>query len=64
MIEMMASIILIQLVVHVVQTALVMTVMYCVFDNPFEGGFVTLCSLMMFTGVSGMFFGKYAIICL
>lgn len=56
-IEMMVSIMLIQMVVHVVQTTLVMTVMYCVFDNPFEGGFVTLSSLMMLTGFSGMFFG-------
>lgn len=58
MIEMMASIILIQMVVHIMQTALVMVVMYIVFDNPFEGSLITLSSLMFITGVAGMFFGN------
>lgn len=58
MIEMMVSIILIQMVVHIIQTTLVMVVMYIVFDNPFEGSLITLSSLMFITGVAGMFFGR------
>lgn len=58
MIEMMASIILIQMVVHIMQTALVMVVMYIVFDNPLEGSLITLSLLMFITGIAGMFFGN------
>lgn len=57
MIEMMTSIAIIQMVVHVIQTALVMIVMFCVFNNPFAGSVITLSSLMIITGISGMFFG-------
>lgn len=57
-IEMMASIAIIQMVVHVIQTALVMIVMFCVFNNPFAGSVITLSSLMIITGISGMFFGE------
>ena len=59
MVEMMASIVLIQMVVHVIQTCLVMTVMYIVFDNPLEGSLTALSWLMVFTGVAGMFFGTF-----
>lgn len=58
MIEMMTSIAIIQMVVHVIQTALVMIVMFCVFNNPFAGSVITLSSLMIITGISGMFFGE------
>ena len=58
MIEMMASVVVIQVVVHIIQTSLVMIVMYWVFDNPFEGSLTTLSILMMVTGFAGMFFGK------
>lgn len=58
MIEMMASVVVIQVFVHIIQTTLVMVVMYWVFDNPFEGSLVTLSSLMMVTGFAGMFFGN------
>lgn len=59
MIEMMTSIVLIQMVVHIIQTTLVMILMYLVFDNPMEGSLFTLSVLMFITGISGMFFGKY-----
>ena len=58
MVEMMASIVVIQMVSHVIQTALVMVVMYCIFDNPLQGSLATLSVLMMITGRSGMFFGN------
>lgn len=61
MIEMMLSIIVIQMVVHIIQTTLVMIVMYYGFDNPLQGSLVTLSILMMITGFSGMFFGNYHI---
>ncbi len=54
---MMTSIVIIQMAVHVIQTVLVMIVMYLVFDNPLEGSLLTLSALMFITGVSGMFFG-------
>lgn len=57
MIEMMASVMVIQVFVHIIQTTLVMIVMYWVFDNPFEGSLTTLSILMMVTGFAGMFFG-------
>lgn len=58
MVEMMASVVVIQVVVHIIQTTLVMIVMYWVYDNPFEGSLATLSSLMMVTGFAGMFFGE------
>lgn len=59
MIEIIISAVSIQVVVHFIQTALSMMVMYWWFDNPLKGSVITLCSLMMLTGISGMSFGRY-----
>ncbi len=58
-IEMVMSLIFIQLVVHILQTAIVMSVLYLVYNNPMEGSLFTLCALMLITGTSGMFYGNF-----
>lgn len=60
MTEILSSAVTIQVVVHFIQTVLSMIVMYWWFDNPLKGNIITLCSLMMLTGVFGMFFGNYS----
>lgn len=57
-IEMISSLILIQIVAHVVQTTLVMIILFWIYDNPLRGGVVAISILMLITGVSGMFHGN------
>lgn len=53
------SIILLQTVVHVIQSAIEIFIMYFVFDNPIStDNFWTFAATMMLIGYQGMFAGK------
>lgn len=57
-VEMISSLIFIQLVAHVIQTTCLMIILFWIYDNPLRGGVVAISILMLITGISGMFHGK------
>lgn len=54
----MASMAITQMIVHAVQSAISMYVMYVVFDNPYLGSHIATVTILMLVGMEGMLVGK------
>ena len=57
--ELFASILLYQVVIHVIQTVGVLCITYYIFGNPLKGSVVTLTTLLVLVGMVGSLFGEY-----
>lgn len=62
-IEIALAQVLVQMVFIVIQTTLVMLVMFVIFDNPFVGDIFPSFLLLTMIGAGGMCFGKFLIFC-
>ncbi|BES98766.1 ATP-Hypothetical protein cassette sub-family A ABC1 member [Nesidiocoris tenuis] len=51
--------VVLQFVILVAQTALMMVVLYCAFDNPIQGSITWCVIFLLFVGVCGMFYGFF-----
>ncbi|KAK7588216.1 hypothetical protein V9T40_005461 [Parthenolecanium corni] len=56
--EIISVVILLQLITIVIQTLMIVSVMFWLFDHPMRGHWVTLFSLAAITGISGVLYGK------
>ncbi|XP_026813048.1 ABC transporter G family member 23-like [Rhopalosiphum maidis] len=55
--EVLVSTVIMQMIIHVVQTAISMYVMYIYFDNPYLGDHFPTVLILILLGVEGMIFG-------
>lgn len=58
-IEIASAQVLVQMIFVIIQTTLVMVVMFVIFDNPFVGDVFPAFFLLTLIGAGGMCFGKY-----
>jgi len=56
--EVLVSTVIMQMTIHVMQTAISMYVMYVYFDNPYLGDHFLTVLILILIGVEGMIFGK------
>lgn len=56
--EVLVSTVMMQMVIHSIQTAISMYVMYIHFDNPYLGDHFPTVTLLLLIGMEGMIFGK------
>jgi len=56
--EVLVSTVIMQMTIHVMQTAISMYVMYIYFDNPYLGDHFLTVLILILIGVEGMIFGK------
>lgn len=61
-IEIALAQVLVQMVFIIIQTTLVMLVMFVIFDNPFVGDIFPSFLLLTMVGAGGMCFGKFLIV--
>lgn len=52
----------VQFVLMVIQACEMMSIMYLVYDNPYNGSIVTGLALLLVVGCGGSVFGKYLIL--
>jgi len=56
--EVLVSTVIMQMVIHAMQTAISMYVMYIYFDNPYIGDHFPTILILILLGMEGMIFGK------
>lgn len=56
--EVLVSTVIMQMIIHAVQTAISMYVMYIYFDNPYIGDHLPTVTILLLLGMEGMIFGK------
>lgn len=55
--EVLVSTVMMQMIIHAVQTAISMYVMYIHFDNPYLGDHIPTVTILLLLGMEGMIFG-------
>ena len=58
MLDVSMSVFAVQLVFHIIQTAVSMYVMYVMYENPMHGNLTVVCTLLLLAGTAGIFYGK------
>lgn len=57
--EVLASTIVVQMIIHVIQIAVSMYVNFIHFDNPYLGDHFTTITILLLIGMEGMILGKF-----
>lgn len=58
--EVLVSTVTMQMIIHAIQTAISMYVMYVYFDNPYMGDHLPTVTILLLLGMEGMIFGELA----